>query len=159
MSSKKKKTSEKARYRNSYLIFSILFAVIILDQLTKYILRSFVHFPRQIVIIKDFFYISYIENTGAAFGMMKNMGLFLTIISFIVIIAFVYFYKKIPKNIFAYTAVGLIMGGCIGNLIDRIIFGFVTDFIDFTFWPSFNIADSAISIGAIIAIYYVLKYE
>lgn len=114
----------------------------------------------KLLIISKTIPLNYIQNTGAGFGLFKNSVNILIIISFIVIGMILYYYKKIPENsVSVQIAAGLILGGAIGNLIDRIRLGFVIDFIDLKFWPSFNIADSAITIGAIIIIIYLLKKE
>jgi len=89
--------------------------------------------------------------------MLKGMNLLLIWVSIIVIGAILYNYNKIPKDKVPQTAFALIIGGAIGNLIDRIVIGKVKDFIDFRVWPAFNIADSAISIGAVLLIIYYWK--
>ena len=126
------------------LITTIL--VVLLDQLSK------------ILIVKGLIPISYSLNTGAGFGILKSSTTLLIWISIIVIGLIFYYYDKIPlKQKSVQIATALILAGAIGNLIDRIRLGHVIDFIDLKIWPSFNIADSAITIGAIILIMYLIK--
>jgi len=116
--------------------------IVLLDQISKYIIR------------KNY---SFTKNFGAGFGILQNYTAFLIIISSIILILVLIYYKHIPKKTSYQIFSGLAVGGLIGNLIDRIIFGFVTDFIDVGFWPSFNIADSALSVGIIGLIILIIK--
>jgi len=132
--------------RKNYLIILISLIVIILDQLTKYLARTY---EISIQIIKDFLYLKYTTNTGAAFGILQNYTFPLILFSIAVLGVFIYYFDKLPENKYILISVGLFIGGLIGNLIDRIFFKHVIDFIAFTFWPAFNIADSCIVIGVI----------
>jgi|SRR3989344_3042000 len=129
--------------------------VVFLDQLTKFLAVKFLQEP--FTIIPDFLYLRSVTNTGAAFSMLQGMNLLLIIISLIVVAAILYYYKRIPKENIPQIMFALIAAGGIGNLISRIFLGHVIDFIYFTFFPTFNIADSAISIGAITLIIYFWK--
>jgi len=111
-----------------------------------------------------FFRITHIQNTGAAFGLFPDQSLVLTIFALIVgtIILFfvVYGYRYYPwLGSTAITLVlGLVLSGTVGNLVDRFRFGHVTDFIDFSYWPAFNIADSAVTIGVILFALLLLRH-
>jgi signal peptidase II len=130
--------------------------VLAADQLTKLWIRSYAegHTIFQAGIFKIVRPFSY--NTGAAFGLFKGASLVLTIIAFIVIVLVLGYalfgYRRYPiaDNRLSMVALGLILGGIIGNLIDRLRFGGVTDFISIGWWPSFNLADSALVAGTII---------
>ena len=124
----------------------IIIALIIglLDQTTKYTLKDL-----------NFKYFTFTTNTGAAFGIFQNYNFVFILISLIVIFSLLYYYQNYTKKYL--IAFGLILGGAIGNLVDRLIFGHVIDFIDLKFWPIFNIADSAVTIGFIILLYQILK--
>ncbi len=136
--------------------FSSLFIVslvIILDQLSKYVVIRFMD-PFDSIKVFPFLHILHVQNPGAAFGMFRNMASsFFITISFAAIIFVIYLLRKK-----AYHPLGLsfILGGAIGNLIDRILYGKVVDFIDFSIgdfhWYTFNIADSALTIGVAIII-------
>jgi len=103
-----------------------------------------------------FLRITHVHNTGAAFGLFPDQSFALSIAALVGITAIlayvivIYPYFPLPSGMLGKSALGLIFGGAVGNLIDRLRFGYVTDFIDFGFWPAFNIADSAVTIGAII---------
>jgi signal peptidase II len=152
---------------NKYFKLALISGLIVMaDQLTKFLVLKQLPLHHSITVITGFFSITHIQNPGGAFGLMANLSpniraiIFLFISSLAVGLIF-YFYKKTPRN-YSWLAAGfaLIFGGAIGNLIDRIRFGTVTDFLDFYIgryhWPAFNIADSAISIGIAIFVIHLL---
>jgi len=124
--------------------FSICFIVVLFDQITKIIIKAF---------RPHLFLINYIENTGAAFGLFRGNNFFLTIISVVVVLVILLQVKNIIKDRAAWSY-ALVLGGLLGNLIDRLAYGFVVDFIDLQFWPVFNIADSALTLGVLGIIAY-----
>ena len=129
-----------------YLFFLIITIIVALDQLTKYLVR-----------ILD---IPFLMNSGSLFGLFQGSSLVLVWLSILIIGAFFFYYEKIQKSsLLCRLGSALIVGGAIGNLIDRIIFKAVIDFIDLKIWPSFNIADSAISVGVILLIIYFIKED
>ena len=135
------------KQKKDFLFFTIILSVIILDQLTKYIAKN----------LKN---LKIIMNPGSLWGLFPNATILLIWLSVIVVGVFLYNYDKIQKsNIKIKIGSALIVGGAIGNLIDRILYKSVIDFIDFGWWPSFNISDSAITIGVILLIFYILKEE
>jgi len=140
--------------------------VAMFDQITKVIILKNIPIHHSIDVIPRFFSITHIHNPGGAFGFMAHQNsnvrnlLFLFLSSLAVGLVF-YFYKNTPKtHPFLATGLALIFGGAIGNLIDRIRFGKVVDFLDFYIgayhWPAFNIADSAITVGIIVFIFHIL---
>jgi len=135
-----------------YLILFTLIAlsVIILDQLLKYLI---LYFQPQ----KDFgwVYIHLITNTGAGFGILAGQTIWLALVSLLVAIGIVCCYRYIPKQRTIQLLFALFLGGVIGNFIDRAFRGYVIDFIDFKWWPAFNLADAVLTISAIgLVIYY-----
>jgi signal peptidase II len=128
--------------------YILIFFIVILDQLTKF-------YSKNINLDFKLFLLRYVENTGASFGILQGYRIFLILISIIVMIILIYYMFTI-KNKYAIYAFSFILGGTIGNLIDRIFLGYVIDFIDFRFWPSFNVADSFITIGALILVYLLI---
>ena len=100
----------------------------------------------------------YVTNTGAAFGILKDQTGFLIVTTFIGLAAIYLYYRYPPfEHLVAPLAIGMMLGGAIGNLVDRLRLGRVTDFIDFPFWPAFNVADSSIVIGiAVLLLGYVI---
>ncbi len=141
-------TSEKT------LVFIITAVSIILDQFTKYIVeatlplhRSYAPFPA----IEQFFRFTHVSNKGAAFGIFQNGGQFFTIVAIFVTIFILYYNYTLPTGQTAIRlALGLQLGGALGNVIDRFRIGHVTDFLDFGPWPVFNLADTSIVAGVII---------
>lgn len=126
--------------------------IIIIDQITKFIIKTN---KTSIVVIKDFFYINYSVNTGVAGGLFSGMIWVWAIFSLVAGIAMIIFlYKKYRTfDIYNRIAMLFIIGGCFGNMIDRMFFEGVTDFLEFHFgsyiFPNFNVADSALVLGVI----------
>ena len=142
--------------KNKYIWFSaITAAIIVLDQLTKYVVVQRFRLHENVQVIAGFFDLTYVRNPGAAFGFLAGASgvwrsvFFITvsIVALAVILALV----RQTRDRLPLIAFALIGGGAVGNLIDRVRFGDVVDFIDWYYrsfhWPTFNIADSAISIG------------
>jgi len=144
--------------KKNTLVFSTALLIVILDQFTKFLVKQNFQLNQSIPIIKNILHLTYITNTGSAFGLFKGLNWFFVFFSVIVIIAIFYYLKKIVKSRkLLQFAAGLLLGGTIGNLIDRVAYGAVIDFIDFRIWPVFNIADSAVTIGVIILIVLLWK--
>jgi signal peptidase II len=140
------------------IIFSTMFMVFFLDRLAKSMVKQNFQLGQSSPIIKNVFHLTYITNTGSAFGLFKGINLFFILFSIIVIVIILYFIKRIKENEKALQlAVGLLLGGTIGNLMDRIFHGSVIDFIDFRIWPVFNIADSAVTISVALLIILLWK--
>jgi signal peptidase II len=138
-------------------IFTALFLLVV-DQSTKAFVRTKLSVGKNIPVLGRIFSIEYIQNPGALFGMFPSYANFFIVISVLVIIISTYVLFKFPFSKFLLFALGLMLGGIAGNLIDRTVFGYVTDFLYITHWPIFNVADSAIDIGLAFFVYYVLKY-
>ena len=138
-----------------YLIALILLS---LDQFSKYLIRQKMYLTESIPVIKGMFHITYVENTGIAFGLFPRGHSLFIIISLIIILVIVFFErKKALKSPGERFCLGLVLGGALGNLIDRLRFGFVIDFLDFRIWPVFNFADSAVCIGGVLIAFFLLK--
>ncbi len=144
-------------------IYIISLIIFILDQITKSLISTYLKLNESIEIIKDFFYIRYINNKGASWGILENnrfLLIGLSIIAIIMIIRYSYSFKKTKLNTYGF---GLLLGGILGNLSDRLIFGYVKDFLDFIIFrydfPVFNIADISIVIGVVLLIISILKGE
>ena len=145
--------------------YAISFAIVILDQLTKKIILAKMVL-RDVVEVTSFFDIVHLHNYGAAFSFLHNAGgwqrYFLSAISILVSIVLPFYIKKNQHDIFLAIGLTLVLGGAIGNLVDRLFLGYVVDFVslhidDVFYWPAFNVADSAISLGVILLIYDALK--
>ncbi|WP_243138032.1 signal peptidase II [Heliorestis acidaminivorans] len=135
----------------------VVLALIVSDQLTKWIVQQQMNLHDTIPLIPNIFHITYILNPGAAFGLMAYQKSFFIVVTLIVLLAILYFYRKIPPEQSSFR-LGLAFqgGGATGNLIDRVKEGYVVDFIDFRIWPVFNIADIAITLGVILLIYSIV---
>ncbi|MGF1548427.1 MAG: signal peptidase II [Thiotrichales bacterium] len=136
-------------------------AVITLDQATKYLAERGLVMHDPVAVIPGFFNFTLMYNTGAAFSFLASAGgwqrWFFTVLALGVSIVLVFWLKRLPSNErWTAAALALILGGAIGNVIDRILHGHVIDFIqwyyDKYYWPAFNIADAAIFVGAVILI-------
>ena len=141
-----------------FLIFSTAVIAVILDQFTKFLVRRNFQLNDSFAVINKFLYLTYVTNTGTAFGLFKGVNAVFVFISFAVLIFIFYFMMQIQENDrLMQLSLGLLLAGTLGNLIDRLAYGHVIDFIDFRFWPVFNVADSAVSVSIIILIILLWK--
>lgn len=138
-----------------YLIALVMFLI---DQGTKYLIATKLEIREQISVIGDFFLITSHRNNGAAFGILKDQRLFFIVVTIVVVVAIIWYMQKLmrTRNRLLLTALALVLGGALGNFIDRALYGEVVDFLQFNFgtyeFPIFNIADSSIVIGVILII-------
>ena len=142
--------------KNKYFwVGSIMGLAIVLDQLTKYVVMKSLRMYDSVTVIPGFFNLTYVRNKGAAFGILSgNHGIwrivFFVVVTLVAVAAIFSMIRKTSERL-SLWAFSLIAGGAIGNLIDRIRFGEVVDFIEWYarsyHWPTFNVADSAISVG------------
>ena len=129
--------------------------VVVIDQITKAIALAKLASAGQAPAIGKIVTLTLVRNTGAAFGLFRYQTTVFIIISVIAITFTVFYLAK--KKVSFYLPFALILGGAVGNLIDRLRFGYVVDFIDLHFWPVFNFADSCITIGAVILFIMVMR--
>ncbi|MDD2237715.1 MAG: signal peptidase II [Kiritimatiellae bacterium] len=139
----------------------ICLAIVVLDQVSKFFVREYLAFGSVRPVIPGLMNLTHLRNTGAAWGMLGNQNLFLSLLSFVMLILMVLFRRSFLNGGRVHRAAfGLLAGGIIGNLIDRIKQGAVTDFLDFYVanwhWPSFNVADAAICTG--VGLYLLSSY-
>lgn len=140
-------------------IYVTAIVAFVCDRVSKYIALKSLVSGESVKVIPDIFHITLVLNNGAAFGVLRNFAAFFIIFS-IAAIAFIILIIHRNPGLDAVSAfsLALVMGGAAGNLVDRIKFGYVIDFLDFRVWPVFNIADSCISIGvALIAFSYIFN--
>ncbi len=144
------------------MAFIIAISVFSLDQFSKYLIRQNLTLRESVPVLKNIFHLTLVYNKGAAFGILQN-GTIVFVVAALVAIFIIVFNlsgsraKKI-KPVYN-VALGLVLGGIIGNLFDRVFLGYVVDFIDFRIWPVFNIADSAITIGTLLLGFLILSSE
>ncbi|MBE6067877.1 signal peptidase II [Clostridium sp. BSD9I1] len=143
----------------------IIILGVILDRITKMWALKDLAIGRDLVIIKNFFQFSYLENTGAAFGIFRDKTIFLAIITFIIAIGILfYLFKYKPQSLILRLSLAFIISGAIGNLIDRVYYKYVVDFIllhykDVYYFPTFNVADIFVTMGTALLALYVIKEE
>ncbi len=144
--------------------YLLAFAIIVIDQLTKWWVIANMELRESITVIENFFYITSHRNTGAAWGILAGKMTFFYIITAVVIVVICYYIQKIAKDsALTGVALGLILGGAIGNFIDRLVHKEVVDFFDVYLgsynYPIFNIADSALVVGVILVLIATLLDE
>jgi len=140
-----------------YFIALLVFA---LDQLTKWLVVKYMELGQSIPIIEGVFHFTSHRNRGAAFGILQNQRWFFILITVAVVAGIIFYMRKVGRNKpLVSFSLALILGGAIGNFIDRLLMGEVVDFLDFTLihYPIFNVADSAIVVGVGLYIYDTLK--
>ena len=139
------------------MLIWLTLVVILLDMVSKYIVSRLLIVNESVMIIKNFFNITYVRNTGAAFSIFSGNTFFVMVISFMIIIGIIlYIRKNKPSNKIEKISYSLILGGAIGNFIDRIIYGYVRDFIEIDIfgwdYPIFNLADVFVVVGVILLV-------
>ena len=139
--------------------YGMILLIILFDQAVKAAVRNSFDVGESRDIIGNIFSFTYVQNTGAAFNMFSGMDWLLLAVPIIAIVFGVWYMEKhADQHWTLYTALSLTIGGGLSNIIDRLVFGFVTDMFDFHFWPVFNVADIAICTGCGILVIYILKY-
>jgi len=135
------------------LFFAVALVVFVLDRLTKGIVNATVPFGTEVQVVGNLVGITNVRNSGAAFGFAPVGPWFFLVAALAVSVGLVVYVVRQPTDLGVDAVLGLILGGALGNAFDRIINGGgVTDFINFHFWPVFNVADSAVSIGIVLLI-------
>lgn len=144
-------------------VLIISFITLFIDLLTKYLVFSLDVFSDSVVVIKNFFKITPIKNYGAAFSTFENMNVLLISISVIILIYLLYTVTKVKNTKLNGLSYGILIGGLLGNLFDRLVFGYVRDFLSFKFlnynFAIFNIADIGIVVGIFLLLILGIKKE
>lgn len=146
--------------RHGALIAAIVAAVVlVLDQATKYLARADLALTgRSVRVLGDVLRLTFTRNEGAAFGMLPGSRVLFIPVHLIVLVCIAgYLARRRAHHPWVIAALGLVAGGAVGNLVDRVVFGFVTDFIQIPFnFPIFNVADSAIVVGVAMLVWWLL---
>lgn len=156
MTNKKSKLSQEL-IKNREKVYSVACILLIVDQLVKLLIRSKMSLMDEIVIIPHFFSLYYVENTGAAFSLFSGATVVLVVLG-IGVLAFLHLFVLSDEVMHKWKKIGLgmVIGGIVGNLVDRILYGAVIDYLSFDFFgysfPIFNIADIGITIGFLILV-------
>ena len=135
---------------------------LILDQLTKIVIRQTMVLHQSVSVLGEFVKITYVKNPGIAFGLRVPNNTIFTILSILAsIVITIYLFTHLKEGMAIKASLSLILGGAVGNLIDRLLFGEVVDFIDVGLktlrWPVFNVADSVVVIGMFILLFTVVR--
>ena len=142
------------------MLFLISLAVLLLDQMVKQLIMSDMPLGMSIPVLPGIFHITYIQNPGAAFGILAQQRWLFIAVGFLFMGAAVVFRRRLRRESrWMQCGVALLLGGAVGNLVDRILWGAVVDFLDFRVWPVFNIADISIVVGVGCMMYALLRQE
>lgn len=141
-------------------LYSIAIAVIILDQVTKHLAVRHLPFEYAVPLVGNWVYLTTLHNRGAAFGVLQS-SIGLLVLVTLAVIGYILVLSRRKTSISTLTgiALGLQLGGAVGNLIDRVRLRYVIDFIGVGIWPVFNIADAAITVGILLLMYHLLFCE
>jgi len=150
--------------RSSYLLLAVTAAVVLaLDRITKILVREYLPLNvawQPVRWLEPLFTFRRVHNTGAAFGLFPGFQVVFMAVAVVVIFGIIIYYRRLEHApIILRLALGLQLGGAIGNLIDRIHPGYVIDFVDLGWWPVFNVADSCIVVGTVLLGWYLLFIE
>ncbi len=135
-------------------------AVTILDQVVKWFVQGHMELGESIPLIPHVFHLTYIMNPGAAFGILEYQHTFFLGIVVVLFAAYLIMRRRIPKNpVYFPIGIGMVLGGALGNAIDRVRYQGVVDFFDFRVWPIFNVADIAICVGMALILWYFWRHS
>ena len=150
-------SSEPVCYTEKDMVFPLVASlVVIADQLSKFLIRTNLDLG-QSMPEDGLVRLSYVRNTGAAFGLLANQTFLIILTAVVGIVVLLLYYSYPPfGRLPVRVGLGLLLGGSVGNLVDRLRSGYVTDFIDLRVWPVFNLADSAIVVGVAILAYFLI---
>jgi len=151
--------------RKKRIIFDIIFFIILLagDQVTKFWAATQLKGNPPIVLIKDVFEFDYLENRGAAFGMLQNQKFLFVLIALFILFVIAYIIKNMPsskKFIIAHVVLVMIAAGAVGNMIDRVLYSYVVDFLSFVYihFPIFNVADIYVCTATALLVFLLFFY-
>lgn len=143
-----------------FLSLLVTAMVVALDQFSKHFVVANLAYGDFVAIIPGVLQLTHVRNFGAAFGLFAGQRLLFFGAVLVIVLAFFFLRSEIVKaGRLAVVASGLVLGGALGNFIDRVRYGYVVDFIDFGFWPVFNVADSAIVMGTTLLAFVILRVE
>lgn len=137
--------------------FVIGLAVLVADQAAKQFVLTRLLPGEHLVVIPNVFHITHSRNPGAAFGLLAGQTSLLLLITGVILAGVVWYLRNLEApSLWLRAGIGLVVGGALGNLVDRIRFGTVVDFLDFRLWPVFNLADVAIVVGGVLLGWHIL---
>lgn len=146
-----------------FLLPGVALVTLLIDRISKRVVMASLRLGESwnpVAALEPYVSFTYVTNTGAAFGLFPNYGTLFMVIAVVVVVTILLYYRHLPSDQWlVQTSLGLQLGGALGNLVDRFLYGHVIDFIDFKVWPVFNLADSAVVVGAVILAYYLLRHS
>lgn len=144
-----------------FLLPGVAILTLVVDRVSKWLVMASLRLGESwnpVAALERYVSLTYVTNTGAVFGLFPDYGGIFMVIAVVVVAAIILYYRHLPGDQWlVQTSLGLQLGGAVGNLIDRLRYGHVIDFIDFKVWPVFNVADSAIVVGVAILAYHLLR--
>jgi len=141
---------------------AVAIVTLVIDQISKWVVMTNFR-PGEswnpVAALDRWVSLTYVTNTGAAFGLFPDFGGVFMIIAVVVIVAIIVYYRHLPSDHWLIqVSLGLQLGGALGNLLNRLLYGHVIDFIDFKVWPVFNVADSSVFVGVVILAFYLFRH-
>ncbi len=140
-----------------FLLITII--IFVTDHLLKILVDHTMHVNQSIVVFKDILSITYVQNRGAAFGLFWGSTTILVIVGIFAIFAIICFREHFSRDAHIQVPLAFLLGGSLGNIVDRIFRGYVVDYIDFHVWPVFNYADIMINLGVLLIFIYILCHK
>ena len=157
---------EKNTWQNVMLLIYVAVPVLMLDWGTKWLVQKHITRVTEVIpVISGFFYLRHDRNSGAAFGVLAGHRVLLILITIVALVFIFTYYLRFRESRWMQVALGFLLGGAIGNFIDRLYLGEVVDFLQFgiasqgLFWPTFNVADISVCIGAGMLIVYLVRHR
>lgn len=135
----------------------LAFLIFFLDQLIKFFVHRYMYSGESVPVIRNFFHLTYVQNYGAAFGLLSGWRATLLLVGFAAIVLIIYINNHVKKRDFLHFPLAIILGGSLGNIFDRLFRSYVIDYIDFRFWPVFNLADIMINVGFFLALVQIIR--
>jgi len=140
--------------------YAVSFLIVLADQVLKALTHQHMVLNQSIPLIDNVIKLTYVRNTGVAFSLFVGFSPYLAVVGAIVVAGVIYFHYQLPaRNQVVQMGLSFILGGSLGNLVDRVLRGYVIDYFDITIWPVFNLADMMINIGVIMLAYKLFEEE
>ena len=144
-----------------FLLPVVAILTLVVDRISKWVVMDSLKLGESwnpVAALERWVSLTYVTNTGAVFGLFPDHGVIFMVIAVVVIAAIILYYRHLPgAQWLVQISLGLQLGGALGNLVDRLRYGHVIDFIDFKVWPVFNVADSSIFVGVVILAFHLLR--
>lgn len=144
---------------NNLALLLVSVAIIIVERVIKFYITEYLRIGESIPVIGSLLMITRTENVGAGFGILRGYNLVFIIAAAAVLLMIIYFYNQIIYDRLLVFSFAFLLGGTVGNMMDRLFFGHVIDYIDLSFWPTFNLSDMALTTGAVLLIVYMYRLE